>query len=221
MRLARPGIAIDKFSLATVASESQWYVEDPFDLKHNLAARCSDAGRRRILDEMQNAAKALMSGSWLQACPPGAPSAYLLKCRISNSVTPELLLESFREFDLRKLHFPSDWNGQAFLEFPSSMARRCAHTKNEIYIEDCQLHLHYSSIHGLADVVNFRQEMTSYAPDGSVCATFDVDASPVGQWQNVEYGNVVYGADTEWHGHLDVSWQSAGQVDANATWEAT
>lgn len=35
--------------------EEQWYVEDPFDLKHNLAGKCTRAGKKRIMDEMKNA----------------------------------------------------------------------------------------------------------------------------------------------------------------------
>jgi len=69
-----------------------------------------------------------------------------------------------------KLHFPrpetSGRMGQAFLEFNSSADRRRAHTKNETYVADCQLQLHYSSQHSLQESVSSGQfstyEMTSY-----------------------------------------------------------
>ena len=34
-------------------SEDQWYIEDPFDLKHNLAGKCSPHARKRILERMR------------------------------------------------------------------------------------------------------------------------------------------------------------------------
>merc|ERR1712232_209015 len=40
MRLNRPDFAVDKYSLATAINEEQWYIEDPFDLKHNLSGKC-------------------------------------------------------------------------------------------------------------------------------------------------------------------------------------
>ena len=106
----------------------------------------------------------------MAACPPGRPDSYYLKCRISQAVTPQALLEEFEVFDLLKLHFPKPDHcgrmGQAFLEFSSSASRRRAHTKNENYIHDCQLQLHYSSQHSLREAVvqnNFSTyEMSSY-----------------------------------------------------------
>ena len=106
----------------------------------------------------------------MAACPPGRPVSYYLKCRISQAVTPQVLLEEFEVFDLLKLHFPKPDHcgrmGQAFLEFSSSASRRRAHTKNENYIHDCQLQLHYSSQHSLREAVvqnNFSTyEMSSY-----------------------------------------------------------
>jgi hypothetical protein len=174
MRLNRPGIAIDKFSLVTTTHADQWYIEDPFDLRHNLAARCSEAGRGRILTEMQKASDALQAGSWESACPPGAPSSYFLKFRITKAVTPEALLNEFSGVDLVKLHFPSDWSGQAFLEFASASARRRAHAKNEAYVADCQLHLHYSSSYGLAEASG-HSKLNSYTAEGVPCATFDIE----------------------------------------------
>jgi len=93
-----------------------------------------------------------------------------LKCRITQGVTPQALLEEFEEYDLVKLHFPKADGagklGQAFLEFDAAAARRRAHCKNEAYVADCQLQLHYSSEAGLAEAVGRGQfssyEMASY-----------------------------------------------------------
>ena len=64
--------------------------------------------------------------------------------------------------------------GQAFLEFDSSVQRRRAHTKNESYIAEVQLQLHYSSQHGLSEAVqvgNFSTyEMASYIMHRQVIA---------------------------------------------------
>lgn len=208
MRLNRPGIAIDKFSLATATHAEQWYIEDPFDLKHNLAARCTEAGRRRILVEMQKASDALMSGSWDLACPPGAPSSYFLKCRISKAVTPELLLQEFSGLELVKLHFPSDWNGQAFLEFPSATAKRRAHAKNEAYVADCQLHLHLSSSYGLAEAAS-HGELNSFRPDGSPCATFDL-GHPAGH----PAADVAWQTDAGAWQMAEAAWHGAGHEES-------
>merc|ERR1719230_1463539 len=43
IRLNRPRVAVDKFSLALPAVLDDWYIEDPFDLKHNLAGNCTVA----------------------------------------------------------------------------------------------------------------------------------------------------------------------------------
>jgi len=171
MRLNRPGVAIPKYSLLGASTEEQWVVEDPFDLKHNLAGKCTRAGRQRILEEMRESMNILtQTGSWTKACPSGKFDVFFLKCRVSQGVTPQALLEGFEGLGLVKLHFPKpDVSGrmaQAFLEFSSAADRRRAHTRNETYVADCQLQLHYSSQHGLQEAVSSGQfstyEMTSY-----------------------------------------------------------
>lgn len=176
-RLHRPGMAVDKFSLASAASEDQWYVEDPFDLKHNLAGKCTRASKKRILDEMRNALGVIRtSGAWFEVCPHKGFDTYFLKCRISQAVTPQALLEEFEEFDLVKLHFPKTEGRhmQAFLEFGSGAARRRAHTKNECYVADSHLQLHYSSQHSLAEAMGqttfSTYEMASYKMQRQVLA---------------------------------------------------
>jgi len=179
MRLNGPDVVVDKYSLKTPTNDEQWYIEDPFDLKHNLAGKCTRAGRKRILDEMRDALKVLTAGgTWAQACPALKADSFFLKCRISQGVTPHALLEEFEEFDLVKLHFPkpdsSGRMGQAFLEFSSASARRRAHTRNESYVADCQLQLHYSSQHSLAEALSqgvfSTYDMASYKMQRQVLA---------------------------------------------------
>lgn len=171
MRKQESGSNVDKNSLVLPANDDQWYVEDPFDLKHNLAGKCTRAGKKRILEEMSNAARVLQqTGRFARCLPDTQGSDYYMKCRISQNVQPPDLLEAFEEFDLAKLHFPkpdgSMRMAQAFLQFGDSASRRRAHTKNEKYICDCQLQLHYSSQHSLAEALTqcsfSTYEMASY-----------------------------------------------------------
>lgn len=173
------GETVNKFSLATPTSEEQWYVEDPFDLKHNLAGKCSRAGRKSIMNEMMEAYRLLSTGSpWSKVCPPGVHEVFYLKCRISDNVTPQALLEEFEPFGLTKLYFPKlepgARPGQAFLEFDMSDKRRRAHTKNETYIADVQLQLHYSTQAGLHEAVSHSSfstyDMASYAMQRQILA---------------------------------------------------
>lgn len=179
MRLQKPGQNVDKYSLSLPTNEEQWYLEDPFDLKHNLAGKCSRAGKKRIVDEMHNALNVLTStGRWAKCLPPNQSPEYFMKCRISQNVTPQALLEEFEQCDLVKLHFPkSDGTvrmPQAYLQFGDSASRRKAHAKNEKYILDCQLQLHYSSQHSLAEAIQqchfSTYEMASYKMQRQVLA---------------------------------------------------
>lgn len=149
---------VDKFSLVTNASEEQWYIEDPFDLKHNLAGKCSPSGRQRIHESFRETYKGLnVHGNWSLCCPESEGDAHYMKCRVSPGVSPQAMLEEFEEFNLQKLYFPkfdvSNRLGQAYLEFAKSSDRRRAHTRNETYVADCQLQLHYSTRQGLGDVL--------------------------------------------------------------------
>jgi len=60
MRLNYPEVAIPKCSLPASCGQEQWMVEDPFDLKHNLAGKCTRASRWRILEVMSASMKLLM-----------------------------------------------------------------------------------------------------------------------------------------------------------------
>ncbi|CAE7197934.1 Tut4 [Symbiodinium natans] len=179
MRLQKPGQFVDKYSLPLQTNEEQWYLEDPFDLKHNLAGKCSRAGKKRFVDEMHNTLNVLTSGGrWAKCLPPPQGMDYFMKCRISQNVTPQALLEEFEQCDLVKLHFPkSDGTvrmPQAFLQFGDAISRRKAHAKNEKYIMDCQLQLHYSSQHSLAEAIQqchfSTYEMASYKMQRQVLA---------------------------------------------------
>ncbi|CAJ1347395.1 unnamed protein product [Effrenium voratum] len=153
IRKQEPGKHVDKYSLLLLpTNEDQWYVEDPFDLKHNLAGKCSRAGKKRIMDEMANALSVLQKqGVWSKCLPAKPSSDFYMKCRISQSVTPPDILEAFEEFDLVKLHFPKSETSrmpQAFLQFGDASSRRRAHTKNETQPGE-QLHKTYK---GLEDI---------------------------------------------------------------------
>lgn len=176
IRLNEPSVCIPKDSLVNQANTStEWYIEDPFDLRHNLAGKCSPAGRALILQTMRDSLKELTdwnpSTSWERVFPQNQTMSYFLKCRISSNVTPHALLEEFEPFDLQNLYFPkSDGNSRfmqsAFLEFSDAKSRRKAHTKNETYIQDCQLQLHYSTQHNLREALEGQKfstyEMASY-----------------------------------------------------------
>lgn len=162
IRLNRPGKAVDKFSLVQpLSDQAMWYVEDPFDLKHNLAAQCSPEGRRRILRGLWQASVSLDAGKWLAVCPGGSggpPSQPLLRLRLTRGVTARVVAMEFEDFGLTRLYFPrpsaSAGQRHAFLEFPSSAERSRAHTRNEVcFAGDCQLLLVQASRHALAEAL--------------------------------------------------------------------
>lgn len=150
LRLSRERVPVNKFDLTTPTSKDQWYVEDPFDLRHNLAAQCSPQARAKILELMRAAGVSLGGGgAWREVCQPKQDDRHFIRCRVTASVTPVLLLDEFRPLSLQRLYYPRPLGlragaigkvePQAFLEFVSSRARRAAHVKNEVYIGDCQV----------------------------------------------------------------------------------
>jgi hypothetical protein len=165
IRLNRPGIAIDRFSLVCSADLDQWYIEDPFDLKHNLAAKCTPGGREQILRQMRLSLQTLVTGgSWRQALNTTRSSSYFLKTRVSRFVSPADLIREFQPFGLLRVHM-EDRGVNAFLEFPDADSRRRAHTKNESYIADCQLQLLSSTQYALADLSQRTRFSTHEASD--------------------------------------------------------
>lgn len=150
IRLNDTGVQIDKVDLMAAVPYDQWYIEDPFDLKHNLAGQCSSEGRQLITFAMREGLSQLLStGDWF--IPMHTMDRFYLKCRITEMVSPQELLECFAEDNLQTLYFPQspvDATGRmnvVFLEFGTAQDRRQAQTKNEMYVADCQLGLHVSS----------------------------------------------------------------------------
>jgi len=147
---------ISKFNLGTPVTKEGWYIEDPFDLRHNLAANCVKEGRQRILNLMNKAGKSIQEGGILAFhghCKRDAIH-YLLKCRIH----PEKV--SFEDFmaavtaevkEPFRVHFPLPTGprarevADAFLIFHSEASRRSVHTLNETSLGDWQLRLMPSS----------------------------------------------------------------------------
>jgi hypothetical protein len=176
IRLNEPGGAVDKFSLSNPTTPEQWYIEDPFDLKHNLAGKCTRLGRARMLDAMREASESLKGAADLgQAGLYSKPDRFFLKCRIVKGITLEELIGTFEGLDLAVVHYPEyDSNGnplQVFFEFTSAAARRRAHTRNEAYVGadvgGCQLHLLASSRFGLAEATVEGTKYTAYTVNGT------------------------------------------------------
>ncbi|CAK0849746.1 unnamed protein product [Prorocentrum cordatum] len=167
IRLNEPGAAIDKFSLSCPTSQECWYIEDPFDLKHNLGGKCTHLGRARILDEMQQASGRLAEQqcSLEQVCPSAKPERFFLKCRVTRGVPLSELIGVFDGFEVEVVHYPEQNRPgkplPVFLEFASAAARRRAHTRNEAHVGGCQLQLLSSSKFALAEA---KLEGTKYTP---------------------------------------------------------
>eukprot|EP00435_Cladocopium_sp_Y103_P043006 s66_g12.t1 len=102
------GRSINKFSLQHKFSDpEQWYIEDPFDLRHNLASGCSAAGRRRILKAMHVATSNLLSAKLKEVCGPSDERrSYFLKCKVDSTVTAEVMEGIFQQCDLVRIHLP-------------------------------------------------------------------------------------------------------------------
>jgi len=168
IRLNEPGGVIDKFSLSCPTSQEQWYLEDPFDLKHNLAGKCTHLGRERILDEMQQALGRLAEEqcSLERVCPSEKPERFFLKCRVAKAVTLSELVGVFDGFEIEAVHYPEQGGRgrplPVFLEFASAAARRRAHTQNEAHAGGCQLQLLSSSKFALAEAMLEGTKYTAY-----------------------------------------------------------
>lgn len=142
MRLSRPQVPVDKFSLHMPTHKDQWYVEDPFDLRHNLAGQCTAPSKQRLLQYMSEAATALTKGKpWCELADVrhSYTGPYFVKCRVTAQVKPDMMVHAFSPFGLVRLHYPrtrqagvADWvEPQAFLEFATAQSRRAAHCLNE------------------------------------------------------------------------------------------
>ncbi|CAD7949196.1 unnamed protein product, partial [Amoebophrya sp. A25] len=150
-------------ALNSEAAANLWYIEDPFDLRHNLAGKMTANGKKRMLQQMERTMRELaQTGNWDLVVPADdLMICYFLKCRISQSVGPDLFIRELAPFGVTRIHMPKDFKknryGMAFLEFANSTDRRRCHTKNESYLADCQLQIHYSSRWALEDAVAQQQ----------------------------------------------------------------
>eukprot|EP00929_Paragymnodinium_shiwhaense_P075465 TRINITY_DN38588_c1_g1_i2.p1 TRINITY_DN38588_c1_g1~~TRINITY_DN38588_c1_g1_i2.p1 ORF type:complete len:705 (+),score=176.98 TRINITY_DN38588_c1_g1_i2:234-2348(+) len=158
IRLFEPCLSTPKSALKPPYNDEQWYVEDPFDLRHNLAGRCSKTGRDRMRDSMEKTLNALVAGDgWQKACGGDELKSCFLKCRVNSTVAPERMLEHFEDYGLVKMYLPHEGSSRnpfwCFLEFGSVEDRRLAHTRNETKVlhSDCQLCLHYTSKYSLQE----------------------------------------------------------------------
>ncbi|CAK0906940.1 unnamed protein product, partial [Prorocentrum cordatum] len=52
-----------KSRLYSPSQPEQWYIEDPFDLRHNLASQCSRGGRARIMDKIGETLRSMSTGA--------------------------------------------------------------------------------------------------------------------------------------------------------------
>jgi len=133
----------DKFhGLHSRVAREVWYLEDPFDLGHNLTAKCTAAGRRRIWESMRQTHEAIKSSqvqnvleAFNKACPKLKENSesqddadetrrrrYLLKCRVhQKKVPPEAFAEAFSDYSVVALHFPQ---GSSPSTFPGSEDRQ-------------------------------------------------------------------------------------------------
>eukprot|EP00929_Paragymnodinium_shiwhaense_P107114 TRINITY_DN73176_c0_g1_i1.p1 TRINITY_DN73176_c0_g1~~TRINITY_DN73176_c0_g1_i1.p1 ORF type:complete len:604 (-),score=77.83 TRINITY_DN73176_c0_g1_i1:161-1972(-) len=141
-----------------------WVIEDPFNLKHNLASNTTATGRQRILDRAQ----AVLQEMRKQLCPPldvlgmlSLPTAFWLKCRVHHDKTSKKdFCELFKGYPIQGLHWPlQQWNcfaagrTEAFLQFASEEDRRFAHQLNETYVGTWQVRLLTCSSHALQDAI--------------------------------------------------------------------
>jgi len=158
--------------------DDQWYVEDPFDLSHNLAANCTAPGRRRFMDAMRQALDAMLqvralepvdASEAFEACcltQLSRPRCYFLKCRVHpGRVSAEAFASAFSAFTVRSVHFPkcsgtSEERPEAFVEFDDDAQRKCAHTVNETYLHRWQLRLFVCCSHALEDARALRSYET-------------------------------------------------------------
>mmetsp|Transcript_76416 Transcript_76416/g.224190 ORF Transcript_76416/g.224190 Transcript_76416/m.224190 type:complete len:570 (+) Transcript_76416:178-1887(+) len=145
-----------KFDLQGPVQKDQWYVEDPFDLRHNLASQCTRDGRQRILDKMRESLQVLLGmsdnvlSSFASHCVR-VPTKFMLKCRVHiEKVTVSEFVNTFsvvRDIQPFLVRFPTAHGARgrevmdAFLVFRREDDRRRAHRLNETYIGEWQLRL--------------------------------------------------------------------------------
>lgn len=153
---------VPKFSLASPATKDGWYIEDPFDLRHNLGAKCVQEGRQRILKLMEETLRRLEHGGLpaFHSHRSSKKTKFMLKCRVH---VEKVTLEDFKSTittstkDSFELHFPLAGRAKevadAFLIFKSKESQRQVHELNERTIGEWQLRLMPCSTWALDDVL--------------------------------------------------------------------
>mmetsp|Transcript_49304 Transcript_49304/g.90953 ORF Transcript_49304/g.90953 Transcript_49304/m.90953 type:complete len:712 (-) Transcript_49304:258-2393(-) len=124
------------------------YIEDPFDLFHNLGEKCLDAPRNHMLDRMVEAYEALKlpysSEVYLRVFPQ-ARSDCFLKFRVNPAIHKQDALDRFKVHNPRQIYWPRSGSGFAYIMFPDSKSRRVGHAENQSQINGQSLNLHYST----------------------------------------------------------------------------
>jgi len=163
-----PSATASKFKLySPLNNKEQWYIEDPFDLRHNLASQCTSEGRRRILEKMRETLEVLDAAMheglprlWASHCSR-APTRFLLKCRIHTDKVSASeyadALRAVRNVGPFTVRFPAAQRSRevidAFAVFGSDSDRRRVHRLNETYIGEWQLRLLPCSTWALEDAL--------------------------------------------------------------------
>lgn len=139
----------------------EWYVEDPFDSKHNLAGRTTVEGRRRITGAMKRVLRYF--NNFEKAFLINKKLRYWLKASVSATVTPNQVIDIFSDCDLVQFYFPKyntffiqqegDEAARApmygapryknlMVEFSCQNEMRKAEQHNEKFLCESQLRLH-------------------------------------------------------------------------------
>jgi len=145
-----------KSRLYSPSQPEQWYIEDPFDLRHNLASQCSRGGRARIMDKIGETLRSMSTGANPRAgfeayCKTG-PTSCMMKCRVHpEKLSVDQFISAFDSVGVGPflVHYPSgaprgagrpgDEVREAFLAFNSENDRRRVHKLNETYVGEWQL----------------------------------------------------------------------------------
>lgn len=160
-----------KSRLYSPSQPDQWYIEDPFDLRHNLCSQCSRQGRARIMDKIGETLQSMGAGANPRSgyelyCKTG-PTSCMMKCRVHpEKLTVDQFISAFDSVGVGfTVHFPSaaapaargavrpgDEVREAFLVFNSENDRRRVHKLNETYVGESQLRFLLCSAWAFQDV---------------------------------------------------------------------
>jgi len=172
IRLANPEPYIISRAEVTSNMRFAWYIEDPFDLNHNLAQMTTESGRDRILMAFRAANTNMFHhGSWSKLVPDDVDRPYqllFLKIRVHDAQLDQLpqdLFEIFSQFKMRRLFVSKTRSRltECFAQFESWEDLRWAQSMNEHTIPSSgqQLALYVSLGYGLMDEL---QKFHAYPP---------------------------------------------------------